>query len=254
VWILRVLGLVAWTLACAPIQGLLLPLPGRGAEHLALIYWRGIRRILGVRVTVHGAITAHRPILFAANHCSWLDIVVLGSVLPGCFVAKAAIAAWPGINLIAYLGRTVFVSRSRTQVGIERGSLVQALVQGKNIILFPEGTTSDGTRVLKFSSTFLAVAEGPGAPPVQPVSLVYDRLEGVRVRRRDRPVISWYGDMDLLPHAWKVLRFGRLHATLVLHDVVPPAPRKQMAVALQAILAQQAAILRQHRKEESSFF
>ncbi len=234
-----------------PLQAVLLCLPGRGPEWLALVYWRGVRRILGIRVTVRGTLTTQRPVLFVANHCSWLDIVVLGSVLPGCFVAKAAIAGWPGINLIARLGRTVFVSRTRAQVGAERGVLVAALAAGKNIILFPEGTTSDGTRILKFSSTFLALAEGPVPPFIQPVTLVYDRLEGVRVRRRDRPVISWYGDMDLLPHAWRVLRFGRLHASIVLDDALPPGAlggRKQIAAALQARLAVTSALLRQHRK------
>jgi 1-acyl-sn-glycerol-3-phosphate acyltransferase len=255
--VFRVAALLLWTLLCAPVQLLLLCLPGRGPEHLALLYWRGIRRIMGVRITVHGRLTAQRPVLFVANHCTWLDIVVLGSLLPGCFVAKAAITGWPGINIIAYLGRTVFVSRTRAQVGAERNSLGEALAKGKNLILFPEGTTSDGTRVLSFSSTFLSLAEGPDALSVQPVTLVYDRLEGVRVRRRDRQVISWYGDMDLLPHALKVLRFGRLHVSLVLHESIPPGAlggRKPLAAALQAMLAQQAAILRQHRKEESSFF
>jgi 1-acyl-sn-glycerol-3-phosphate acyltransferase len=233
-------------------QAILLILPGRGPEAFALFYWAGIRRILGIRLTVHGTLTPHRPVLFIANHCSWADIVVLGSILPGCFVAKSAIASWPFISLIARLGRTIFVSRQRRTVGAERNTLATALTKGKNIILFPEGTTSDGTRVLSFSSSLLALAEGPAAPAVQPVTLVYDRLNGTPIRRRDRPAISWYGDMDLAPHAIRVLQYATIHATLVLSPAIEPGTvtsRKQLSTALQTHLAHRAGALRQGREE-----
>jgi 1-acyl-sn-glycerol-3-phosphate acyltransferase len=230
------------------VQFLLLLLPGRGKERFAMIFWRGIAKILGVSVTTHGAPAAARPVLFIANHCSWLDIVTLGSRVPGCFVAKGVIAHWPVISVIARLGRTIFVSRSRATVGREQNSLSARLAAGDNIILFPEGTTSDGTRILPFSSSFLALAADASRPAVQLITLVYDRIDGLPVQRRDRPTISWYGDMYLLPHVLIVGRRRGLHATMVFEPPMPGSnDRKKLALALQARLTERAGALRQGR-------
>ena len=80
---------------------------------------------------------------------------------------------------------------------------------GDNLILFPEGTTSDGSRVLPFRSSFLALAEGDGAPPIQPVSVVYDRLAGLPTGRATRPLFAWYGDMDIASHYWRFAQPSR---------------------------------------------
>jgi 1-acyl-sn-glycerol-3-phosphate acyltransferase len=246
----RLVAVLLWTLMAMPVQAVLLILPGRAKERFARRYWRGIAFILGLQVSVQGERARHRPVLFVANHCSWLDVVVLGSVLPGCFVAKGAIAEWPFINWVAWLGRTVFVSRNRNSVGREQNELTNRLAAGDNIILFPEGTTSDGSRVLPFSSAFMALAYAPARPYVQPVTLVYDRLEGLPVRRRDRPAISWYGDMELASHYSIVGRHARLHATVVLDAPIPPgtfANRKALSATIEARLANNAAKLRQGR-------
>jgi 1-acyl-sn-glycerol-3-phosphate acyltransferase len=230
------------------VQSVLLVLPGRGKERFAMVFWRGIAEIFGLSVTIHGAPAATRPVLFIANHCSWLDIVTLGSRVPGCFVAKGDVAHWPVISLIARLGRTIFVSRSRATVGREQNALAARLAAGDNILLFPEGTTSDGTRILPFSSSFLALAADASRPAVQLVTLVYDRVDGLPVQRRDRPTISWYGDMYLLPHALIVGRRRRLHATMVFDaPMTPTIGRKRLAQELETRLAHKAAALRQGR-------
>lgn len=247
----RLALLLAWTLPCAAIQSVLLRLPGRGKERFARVYWSGVRRILGLRITVLGRLPEVRPVLFAVNHSSWLDIIALGSVLPACFVAKGEVGEWPGFRVIARLGRTVFVSRKRAGVRREGGDMLQRLAEGDNLILFPEGTTSDGCRVRRFESAFFALTQGETAPYVQPVTLVYDRIEGLPVRRRDRPMLSWYGDMDLLTHFPAIARLGSFHATLVLDAVIPPAAyanRKQLCAALEARIAANAAALRQGRR------
>jgi len=205
---------------------------------------------LGLKITVRGALAAQRPVLFIANHCSWLDIVALGSVLPACFVAKGAIAHWPLINWVAALGRTVFVSRNRASVGREQNTLSSRLAAGDNIILFPEGTTSDGTRILPFASSFLALAAAPARPHVQPVTLVYDGLDGLPVRRHHRTEISWYGDMALAPHYLVLGRRRSIHATMILDAPIAPGSypnRKALSAALEAKLAANAAALRQGR-------
>jgi lyso-ornithine lipid O-acyltransferase len=247
---LRLVAILAWTLLAMPTQAVMLTLPGRAKVRFAMIYWRGVAYLLGLRLTVVGRLPAHTPVLFIANHCSWIDISALGGVLPGCFVAKGAIANWPFIKWLARLGRTVFVSRSRSTVGAEQNQLVARLAAGDNIILFPEGTTSDGTRILRFSTTFLALAETAPRPYVQPVTIVYDKLDGFPVRRHDRPCISWYGDMDLASHYARIGRRRRLHATIVLDEEIAPgtyANRKTLTAALEARVAHNAASLRQGR-------
>ncbi len=251
----RLLGILAWTLPCIPIQALLLRLPGRAKERFARFYWRGIRRIMGMRITVIGTVSHERPMLFVANHSSWLDIIALGSVLPGCFVAKGEIEGWPVLNVIARLGRTVFVSRTRSGVGREQGNMSQRLHDGDNLILFPEGTTSDGCRILRFQSAFLAMAEGNAAPYVQPVTLVYDRMNGLPVRKQDRPVLSWYGAMDLASHFPGIAGLNSIHATLVLDTAIPPNAypnRKLLSAALEQRLAERAGALRQGRGATAS--
>ncbi|WP_299957078.1 1-acyl-sn-glycerol-3-phosphate acyltransferase [Acidocella sp.] len=250
--LLRVLAILVWTLFCMPVQALLLMLPGRGKVGFAQVYWRGVALVLGLRLRVVGEISAHRPSLFIANHCSWLDIVALGSVLPGCFVAKGEVGRWPVISWIARLGRTVFVSRNRANVAREQGALAARLNAGDGIILFPEGTSSDGNRILPFASSFFVLADAAAKPYVQPVTLVYDGLDGLPVVRADRPEIAWYGDMELAPHFNRIARRRSLHATIVLDAPIAPGTfpnRKIFAAALEARIAHNAAALRQGRSE-----
>ncbi len=233
-----------------PVQSVLLALPGRGKERFARIYWRGVAWIMGLKLKVIGQIAPQRPVLFAANHWSWLDIVALGAVLPACFIAKSEVGQWPGISLIARLGRTIFVSRGRDTVAREQQEIQNRLAAGDNILLFPEGTSSDGNRVLPFAAAFFALAFSGIAPTVQPVTIVYDELEGLPVRRGDRANIAWFGDMDLAPHAGQLLRRRNLRATIWLDAPIPPGTyttRKGLSTALQSRIEANAAALRQGR-------
>ena len=242
--------MLLWSVVAICVQAVLLAVPGRGKIWFARMFWRGVGRILGLRLRLLGQYSGHQPTLFVANHCSWLDIVALGGAVPGCFIAKAEIAKWPGIGLIAKLGRTIFVSRNRGTVAQEQRQLEKRLEQGDSIILFPEGTTSDGNRVLPFASAFLTLAFGPARPWVQPVTIVYDELDGQQIRRGDRAEIAWYGGMDLAPHLTRLLRRRSLRATILFGEPLPPgsfANRKAIGAALERLISQNAAALRQGR-------
>ena len=189
-----------------PVQGLCLLLPGRARAAFPTVFLGMLCRLIGLKVQVVGQVSRARPVLYVANHSSWLDILVLGSVLQGRFVAKDEVDSYPFVNIMARMARTVFVSRSRRGTGREADAMREVMAGGDNLILFPEGTSNDGTRVLPFRSSFLAVAAG--ARQVQPISVVYDRLGGLPARRRDRPFFAWYGDMDLGSHFWQIARRG----------------------------------------------
>ena len=130
---------------------------------------------------------------------------------------------------------------------------MRAIMQaGDNLILFPEGTSSDGVHVLPFRSSFFAAAEpADGTTPlIQPVAIVYDRLDGLAMWRGTRPVSSWYGDMDLGSHFWRLAFYRRLRATIVLHPPIDPADypsRKELSRAVWQIVARTGAALRQGR-------
>ncbi|MGE0420543.1 MAG: 1-acyl-sn-glycerol-3-phosphate acyltransferase, partial [Acetobacteraceae bacterium] len=124
------------------------------------------------------------------------------------------------------------------------------------LILFPEGTSSDGSRTLPFRSAFFAVAEARnGADParlpmLQPVSIVYDRLGGLPIGRASRPVFAWYGDMDIGSHFWQLAQHVGLRVTIVLHAPVDPARYRDRKVLTQLtwdVVALGASRLRQNR-------
>ena len=209
----RGVAVLVWTLPAMLIQAVCLVLPGRQKIVFARVYWAVFTRLIGIRVRVIGTAahaTGGRAIVYVSNHSSWVDVPVIGGVLDGRFVAKNEVGTWPLIGAIARLGRSVFVSRSRAATGKERDVMRVVLKAGDNLILFPEGTSSDGSRVLPFRSAFFAVAEArtgenlSDLPLIQPVSVVYDRLSGLPAGRASRPIFAWYGDMDIASHFWRL--------------------------------------------------
>ncbi|WP_458095577.1 lysophospholipid acyltransferase family protein [Roseomonas sp. WA12] len=245
----RLASVLLWTLLAIPVQAVLLLVPGPGKVAFARVYWRVVCFLIGMRIRVVGERRAAPRTLFLANHSSWLDILVLGGTLDAAFVSKAEVGQWPLVGLVARLGRTVFVSRARGRTGNEAREMRDRLGRGDSLILFPEGTSSDGTRVLPFRSSFLSVADA--AEVIQPVSVAYDRLGGLPACRRDRPLFAWYGDMSIGPHAWRLCRHAGLRATILLHDPLDPGTipnRKALSAAAEATVAEGAAMLRQNRE------
>jgi 1-acyl-sn-glycerol-3-phosphate acyltransferase len=259
----RLLAVLAWTVAACLIQGICLLLPGRAKVGFARLYWAVFTRLIGIQVRVIGSVahrTAGRSVVFVSNHSSWIDVPVVGGVLDGCFVAKGDVASWPIVSTIARLGRTVFVTRSRASTRRERDAMRAVLGAGDNLILFPEGTSSDGSRVLPFRTSFFALAEtrdgedNSQLPIIQPVSVVYDRLGGLPAGRASRPVFAWYGDMDIASHFWRLTQHIGLRATVLLHAPLDPAhfeDRKALSQTVWQIVADGASTLRQNRPVRS---
>jgi 1-acyl-sn-glycerol-3-phosphate acyltransferase len=247
----RLLTFIVWTLLCAPVQAVLLALPGHAKARLPLLYWAGCCWCLGLRVRVIGApIARGLPVVFVSNHSSWMDIPALGACLPAAFIAKGEVGRWPVISIIARLGRTVYVSRRARGAARENADIARRLGEGDSLILFPEGTTSDGARVMPFRSAFLAVAESDQPHILQPVSIVYDEIGFLPVRRADRALFAWFGDMDLASHFARIGRHRGLRVTIELHPPVDAASvltRKQLATTVWRQVAISAAELRRNR-------
>jgi len=222
---LRFLAFVGWTLIALPPYLLLMALRWSGYTRYVRFYFRVVARLIGFHVVVKGASpSAARPTLFISNHASYLDIIVLGSVLDANFVAKAEVAGWPGFGFLSRIARTVFVNRARGATARERDQLSTRLHEGDSLILFPEGTSDDGNRVLPFKSSLFAVAQmrtsDGQALPVQPVSLAYTKLDGQPMGRALRPFYAWYGDMTLAGHLFQALGLGQVTIEVVFHPTI----------------------------------
>jgi len=224
-------GFFALTVPLMPVQALLVRLGSPGARSFPHWYHRQVCRLLGIRINVEGAVARDRPVLLVANHTTWLDIPVLSAVAPVSFVAKTEVASWPFVATLARLQRTVFVDRTRrSAVGTAAGEIGDRLARGDAIVLFAEGTSSDGNRVLPFMTSLFAAArpssaEANAAPEavVQTLSVVYTRLHGLPLDRADRPGVAWYGDMEMRGHAWELLKAGPLDVDIRVGDPVPLA-------------------------------
>jgi lyso-ornithine lipid O-acyltransferase len=227
-------GFIALTVPLMPVQAALLRFSPRGARRFPHWYHRQVCRLLGVRIEIDGSVASDQPVLLVANHTSWLDIPVLSAVAPVSFVAKKEVAGWPFVSALARLQRSVFVDRARrSSAGEAAGEILGRLEDGDAIVLFAEGTSSDGNRVLPFMTSLFAAAKPSGAGAadapaavVQTLSIVYTRLHGIPLGRADRPFVGWYGDMEMTSHAWNLLKAGPLDVHI---RIGPPVPLSNFA-------------------------
>ena len=226
------------TLPLMPIQALLIALRLDAARYVPCWYHRLVCRLLAVRVHLSGAAVADGPILLVSNHISWVDIPVFASIAPLSFVAKREVSTWPFISSLAKLQRTIFIDRTRRSAVAEtREEILKRLHASERVLLFAEGTSSDGNQVLDFKSPLFAAIEPRegenGNYRLQTCAIVYTHIHGLPMNRQQRPAIAWYGDMDMLSHAWGVLKGGpidvrvRLGEPISIKDV---GDRKQLAV------------------------
>ena len=203
-----------------PFHLIAVALGGRSSMKVAQLWQRFVCFLIGLRVTVTGAPAGERPLLLLANHTSWLDIPVLAGVAPLSFIAKSEVAAWPIVGFLARTQRTVFVERDRRHAtGAQADEVAGRLSKGDIIVLFAEGTSSDGNKVLPVRSALVgaaqrAIADG-GAATVQPVAIAYRKMLGLPLGRQHRPRVAWYGGTDLLPHLKRVLSEGGIDVHVV---------------------------------------
>jgi 1-acyl-sn-glycerol-3-phosphate acyltransferase len=212
---LGVIVLLAVTLLLLPLQLLGLRFNWKIRRVLPRFWHRVACRVLGIRVRVHGTLETKRPLLLAANHASWKDILVLGSVADVVYIAKSDVRDWPVFGILARLQATIFVEREQRQkTGEQVNEIAERLTAGEIVVLFPEGTTSDGNRLLEVKSSLFGAAASavPHAPDgivhIQPVSIAYTGLHGMAMGRYHRPIAAWPGDIELLPHLMGILRAG----------------------------------------------
>jgi lyso-ornithine lipid O-acyltransferase len=216
---LIIVVIVVVTAVMAPLQIAALLFNWPIARRLPGFWHRIACRLIGIRIHVEGEVEKRRPLMISANHSSWLDILVLGAVADVVYVAKSEVRTWPIFSVLAKLQATIFIEREDPRkTGQQVGEIARRMAGGEIVVLFPEGTTSDGNRVLPLKSSLFGAAAAaiPQAPEgivyVQPVALAYTRLHGLAMGRIHRPIAAWPGDIELAPHLGGLLKIGALDA------------------------------------------
>lgn len=242
-------------LVLAPFHLLGLALHNDMQRKVPVLFHRIACRILGVRIHEVGQRAPAKQVLILSNHASWLDICVLSALAPVVFVAKSEVAGWPVFGMLAKLQRTVFIERERRhKTGEATAAMASRLHNGDSVVLFPEGTSSDGIRILPFRSALVGAVHHTMGDfsgkniVVQPVSLAYVKFGGVPVGRALRDKVAWYGETDLVPHLIGVLAAGAVDVTVSWGEAITcdlDASRKQITRnAETAVRTMTAAALR----------
>lgn len=210
-----------------PIHLVLLWLRHPWRNRLPRLWHRIALKAIGVRVHVHGEPENRRPLMISANHVSWLDILVLSSVVDATFVAKAEVRGWPVFGTLARLQRSIFIKREeRRQTQAQADEMAARLNAGETVVLFPEGTTTDGNRLGEIKSSLFAAASSAahfapdGVVHVQPVALAYVRIHGIAMGHYSRPIAAWPGDVELMPHLLGILKSGAFDVDVRFGDTV----------------------------------
>ena len=226
-------GFFALTIPLMPLQAVLLRVAPKAARRFPHWYHKRVCQLLGVRLSIEGCVPPDTSVLIVSNHTSWLDIPVLSAVAPVSFVAKKQVGSWPFVSMLARLQRSVFIDRDRRQAsGAAASEIASRLGGGEAIVLFPEGTSSDGNSVLPFKSALFGalwpgvadhgVDDTPAAEVlVQTVAIVYTHVHGLPLNRAGRPRIGWYGDMEMRGHAWDVLKSGPIDVCIRVGKPMP---------------------------------
>ena len=203
--VLIVIVLLAACLAALPLHWIGGQFGASFGDHLLPLFCRTMLRLLRVQVRFDPAAPATPPSfarLVIANHVSWLDILVLGTLEPFCFLAKREVGSWPLIATLSTLQGTILVDRGRRRsIPRTNRAMADRLFRGRSVLLFPEGTTFDGTRRGRFLTSHLAclrdrLEREPSLPScaIQATALAYSD-----------PTASWVGEATLLAHVWALL-------------------------------------------------
>lgn len=227
------IALLALRLIEVPIFGMRRPV----TPFITQFVCRNAFRIMGMKFTTKGAQMTQAGAV-VANHSSWLDIFSLNAAARVYFVSKSEVAKWPGIGLLARATGTVFIARDPRQARAQKEVFEDRLKAGHKLLFFPEGTSTDGQRVLPFKSTLFAAFFTPELKEilwVQPVTVNYVHPDGEENR-----FYGWWGDMDFFPHLIKTLAVRRSGAVEVIYHpplrVAEAESRKSMALACEKIV------------------
>ena len=186
-------------------------------------YHKFVVKLISLKIIKYGQCSKEMPLLIVSNHISWLDILVISSSFKVSFVAKKEVKDWPFFGILAQLQRTVFIERSMKDLIKQKKMMSKRLLAGDRLLLFPEGTSGDGKKVLPFKSSLFSLAElntENNYVTIQPITIAYTGLNGLPVGLNERNIFAWFGDVGLVSHILNVLLAGPAEAVIIFHKPV----------------------------------
>ena len=190
-------------------------------DKLIKLFHRGVSKLFNIKVEYEGVLCQGKPVIYACNHISYLDVFLLGSILPGSFIAKSEVAGWPVFGKLAKLQNTLFFERNARRAAAQVAQMQDHLLNKSNLILFPEGTSTPGTHVETFRSSLFQAADMQGENiQIQPVTVAYTHYDNTRMEQNLRDYYAWYIPMPFLSHFLNGMGLGPAKAKLVFHKPV----------------------------------
>ncbi|MGB0720625.1 MAG: lysophospholipid acyltransferase family protein [Bdellovibrionales bacterium] len=201
---------------------------GKYARIIPYFWMNSARRIFGIRLRVHGTPYHATQTLYVSNHLSYLDIPVIGSVLKVPFVSRKDASEWPFLGYLVKLGQTAYVERSRSALKNDAHSLTGVIDRGGSLVIFPEGTSTDGQNVLPFKSSLFSLAIRDDKPDlhIQPISLKMTHVDGHTPQTQDdRDLYAWHRgiDTELFAHLWRFAKTRGAEIHLTFHPAIRAA-------------------------------
>lgn len=212
--------LVIWVI---PTQGIvLLFTKGRGSYYLPCLWHRAVCQVFGIRFEIAGQPSTKHQTLYMSNHLSYLDIPMIGSVLKHSFIAKSEVEGWALFGFLSKLQQTAFIQRKSSAARKVKNELQSRITAGESLIVFPEGTSTDGQNVLPFKSSLfsLAFAEEAKDIYVQPITLQLLEVDGKTPKtQKIRDLYAWHIAMDteLAVHLWGFAKTSGAKLRLIFH-------------------------------------
>mgnify|MGYP000088347658 FL=1 len=232
---LRLIIFLLLTLALLPFQFIIVFFIKNYTYIIPYFYHKICLRIFGIKIKTFGKISINSPILLISNHASYLDIIILGSLFKTSFIAKKEISKWPLLGILAKLQNTIFIDRRVSSLKNQENQIIKHLNEKKNLVIFPEGTSSDGNRVLPFKSSLFNIFEKNlnSKILVQTITIVYKKINGIPMNRIERKNITWHSNMDLIPNIFNVLKKLSIEVEVIFNDEFLPSKeydRKKLAL------------------------
>ena len=232
---LRLIIFLLLTLALLPFQFIIVFFIKNYTYIIPYFYHKICLRIFGIKIKTFGKVSINSPILLISNHASYLDIIILGSLFKTSFIAKKEISKWPLLGILAKLQNTIFIDRRVSSLKSQENKIIKHLNEKKNLVIFPEGTSSDGNRVLPFKSSLFNIFEKNlnSKILVQTITIVYKKINGIPMNRIERKNITWHSNMDLIPNIFNVLKKLSIEVEVIFNDEFLPSKeydRKKLAL------------------------
>lgn len=219
--VVTVILFLGWILLMLPVLLVYQMVNKKNIDNFYLYFHKGACRIFALRCRITGQVSAHKPTLFLSNHISYLDVIVLGAFTPAYFIAKSEVANWPLFGTLAKLQNTLFFERKGNKVRSQLEIMTSHFNDKKNLLLFAEGTSTEGEHVEAFKSSLLhSVEKAREEVLIQPVTISYTRYKNKPMDRNTRDHFAWYGAMPFGAHFFSAAGLSKADVSVIYHQPI----------------------------------